>query len=53
MPRIAEKLGFMKVRTIKNCIKTEIGRKARHKNHVLVQILNKVALKVEFLDSSR
>ncbi len=47
------KLEFMKGRVVKVCTKTAIGRKARHKNHVLVQIFNKVTLKVEFLDSSR
>jgi hypothetical protein len=31
MPRIAEKLGFMKVRVVKVCEKAGIGRKAGHK----------------------
>jgi len=53
MTRIAEKLGFMKVRAVEVCTRTKIGRKARHKNHVLVQIFNKVALKVKSLDNSR
>jgi hypothetical protein len=30
MAKIAEKLGFMKVRAIEVCTKAEIGRKARH-----------------------
>ena len=30
MIRIAEKLGFMKVRALEVCTKAEIGRKARH-----------------------
>jgi hypothetical protein len=43
----------MKERAVKVCAKARIGRKARHKNHVLVQIFNKAALKAESLDSSR
>jgi hypothetical protein len=43
----------MKERAVKVCAKARIGRKVRHKNQVLVQIFNKVALKVESLDSSR
>jgi hypothetical protein len=32
MPRIAEKLGFMKVRTVMVCAKAGIGRKTGLKN---------------------
>jgi len=53
MPRIAEKLEFMKGRVAKVCTKTAISRKVRHKNHVLVQISNKVALKVKSLGNSK
>jgi hypothetical protein len=53
MKRMAGKLGFMKVRAIKVCTKTEIGRKAKHKNHVLSQFFQQSALKVESLDSPR
>ena len=53
MPRIAEKLEFMNVKAITVCAKARIGRKVRRKNQVLVQIFNKVALKVESLDISR
>ncbi len=31
MPKIAEKLGFMKVRAVTVCAKAGIGRKAGHK----------------------
>ena len=53
MIRIAEKLGFIKVRAVTVCAKVGIGRKAGNKKSVFVQIFNKVVLKVEFLDSSR
>jgi hypothetical protein len=53
MPRIAEKLEFMKGRAVKVCAKARIGRKVEYKKCVLVQIFNKVALKVESLDNSR
>jgi len=43
----------MKGRAVKVCAKAGIERKVRHKNQVIVQIFNKVALKVESLDSSR
>jgi hypothetical protein len=43
----------MKGRAVKVCAKAGIGRKVRHKNQVLVQIFNKVALKVGALDRSR
>ena len=52
MLRIAEKLGFIKVRAVTVCAKVGIGRKAGNKKSVFVQIFNKVVLKVEFLDSS-
>jgi len=53
MIRITEKRGFMKVRAVMVCAKTGIGRKVWHKNHVFVQISNKVVLKGQILDSSR
>ncbi len=41
MPRIAEKLEFMKGRAVKVYAKAGIGRKAGHKKSVFVQIFNK------------
>ena len=38
MPRIAEKLEFMKGQAVKVCEKTRIGRKVGHKKRVFVQI---------------
>jgi hypothetical protein len=38
MPRIAEKLEFMKVKAVKVCAKARIGRKVGHKKRVFVQI---------------
>ena len=53
MIRIAEKLGFMKVRVVKVCAKSGVGRKMGHKNNVFVQIHKKKMLKDQMLDSSR
>jgi len=41
------------MRALKVCTKAENDRKTRHKNHVLVQIINKVALKIVSLDVSK
>jgi hypothetical protein len=49
MPRIAEKLEFIKVRVIEVCTKAEIGRKARHKKRVFVQIFKKMSRNQKFL----
>ena len=47
MPRIAEKLEFMKGRAVKVCAKAGIGRKVGHKKRVFVQIFKKNCLEIE------
>lgn len=49
MIRIDEKYGIMKMRAVKVCAKVGLGREARHKKYVFVQIFNKVGS----LNSSR
>jgi hypothetical protein len=49
MPKIAEKLGFMKGRAVKVCAKARIRRKVRHKKRVLVQIFKKMSRNRKFL----
>ena len=53
MIRIAEKLGFMKVRAVTVCAKAGISRKVGTNNHVFLAISNKTASKTKILDSSR
>jgi hypothetical protein len=49
MPRIAEKLEFMKGRAAKVCAKAGIGRKVGHKKRIFVQIFKKMSRNREFL----
>ena len=49
MPKFAEKLEFIKVRVVEVCTKAEIGRKARHKKRVFVQIFKKMSRNQKFL----
>jgi len=53
MPRIAEKLEFMKGRAVKVCAKSRIERKVGHKRGVFVQIFKRNVSKSEILDYSR
>jgi hypothetical protein len=47
MPRIAEKLEFMKGRAVKVCAKARIGRKVGYKKRVFVQIFKNNCLEIE------
>ena len=49
MPRIAEKLEFMKGQAVKVCAKARIGRKVGHKKRVFVQIFKKMSQNQKFL----
>jgi len=53
MPRIAEKLEFMKRRAVKVCVKARIGRKVWYKKRFFVQIFKRIVSKSKILDCSR
>jgi hypothetical protein len=53
MRRIAENLGFMKMRAVMVCVKVGVGRKVGTKNHVFLPIFNKTASKKKIIVSSR
>jgi hypothetical protein len=53
MPRIAEKLEFMKGQAVKVCAKARNGRKMGHKKRVFVKISKRIVSKSKILDCSR
>jgi len=52
MQRFAEKLGFMKVRTVKVCTKTGFGRSREHNNPSFCVDFRKTASEKNNLDRS-
>ncbi len=53
MPRIAEKLEFMKVRAVTVCVRAGIGRKVGYEKRVFMHIFSKTASEKNFLGRSR